>query len=56
MIAAPKSEILMSPSLGSVQVNRMFAGLMSRWMMPAWKAKSSARGALENDLDDALDR
>jgi hypothetical protein len=42
IIAAPKSEILMSPlacsglSLGLT--SSMFAGLMSRWVMPARNA------------------
>ena len=40
---APKSLTLVSPFSES----RMFPGLMSRWMMPCWKAYSSARTDLK---------
>jgi len=36
--AIPKSSTFASPA----PVTRMFSGLMSRWMMPAWWAASSA--------------
>ena len=52
IFATPKSSTFARPS----RVTKMFAGLMSRWMMPRWCAASSASATCDADVEQAVER